>query len=182
LSKQILYRLGAAILTLCAVGIVVQVGLPTAPDFSVVMRDGDSQNVVPGFEVASLNGSSLHISPEMGHPLILNFWATWCVPCEAEMPMLQSVYDVGIPVVAIHEGGSRNAENPAQVLDWVEQHKLSFPVVIDSENRSLEAQFRIKGWPTTFFIDVQGVIRQVIHGALTEENLTKGLAMLQQGQ
>ena len=130
----------------------------------------------PDFQLENLAGQSISISDLQGKPVLLNFWATWCPPCRAEMPYLQQIYeewsDKGLVLLAIDIG-----EGPSQIKEFLETNNLSLPVLLDSD-KSVAQRYNITGIPTTFFIDKDGTIQVKIIGAfpsktVIEENLDK---------
>lgn len=139
---------------------------PSDP-IAVPVRGG----LLPSFEAKTLQDETLLVDGQLGQPIILNFWATWCVPCTAEMHVLERLYRSGVPVIGINVG----LEHPDLVAEWIAAQAISFPIVVDDETRTLEALYRIKGIPTTFFVDEDGIIQQVERGVLTEETLANGL-------
>ncbi|MFP4323080.1 MAG: TlpA family protein disulfide reductase [Anaerolineales bacterium] len=172
---------GAGGLFICAVVILWRAGLPAAPDFFVRLPADErieapvAGGLVPAFEGQTLDGQHLRVNADMGHPLIINFWATWCEPCIREMPLLETAYQAGVPVVGVNAGD----EAPEHVYAWLREHAIQFPVVLDDAARSIEAQYRVQGLPTTLFVDAQGVVRQVHRGALTLEDLAEALRLLE---
>lgn len=175
-----LYFLGAGISLLCALAILWQSGLPRGYEF--ILRFDDDEIIsapviggrLPPIQATSLDGASVALEGSLGYPLIVNFWATWCEPCLAEMPLLQSLYEDGIPVLGINAG----MEEPAFVAEWAGHYGIIFPIVMDPDPRSLEAAYRVRGLPTTFFIDEDGFIRHIEQGALTPNSLQEGLAAI----
>ncbi len=130
----------------------------------------------PDFKLENLDGQSVSLSDLRGKPILLNFWATWCPPCRAEMPFLQQIYeewsDKGLVLLAIDIG-----EGPSQIKEFLEANNLSLPVLLDS-NKSVAQKYNITAIPTTFFIDKDGIIQVKIIGAFPskgaiEKNLNK---------
>ena len=130
----------------------------------------------PDFQLENLAGQSISISDLQGKPVLLNFWATWCPPCRAEMPYLQQIYeewsDKGLVLLAIDIG-----EGPSQIKEFLETNNLSLPVLLDSD-KSVAQRYNITGIPATFFIDKDGTIQVKIIGAFPnktaiEKNLNK---------
>lgn len=113
----------------------------------------------PDFELSTLDGRRVRLSDLRGKPVVLNFWATWCAPCRREMPDFQAVLDKhrdnGIQMYGINVG-----EGTVAVRDFMEQVGARFPVLID-HNEEIQAAYKILPLPTTFFIDRNGVIRQI---------------------
>ncbi len=172
--------LGAGGLVICAVVILWRAGLPAAPQF--VVRLSPSERIeapvpgglAPAFESQTADGQRLRVEAEMGHPLVINFWATWCAPCVHEMPLLEAVHQAGIPIIGINTGD----ESGAVVEAWLAEHGITFPVVLDDDERSLEARYRVQGLPTTFFVDARGVVQAVHQGELSAEDLAAALENL----
>ncbi len=149
----------------------VNAGPPPAPrqDFTA-----------PDFTVQTLDGSTIALHDLRGHVVVLNFWATWCSPCKAEMPTLQRVYQdthaQGVEIVAV------TVENDTVALQaFVDAYRLTFPIGVDA-NAAVSRQYRIQGTPTTFFIDRAGIIRWVVVGGPMSEGLVRSKveALLQQ--
>jgi peroxiredoxin len=109
------------------------------------------------FQLEDLNGQTISLSDLRGRPIILNFWATWCGPCRAEMPYLQQVYDQwqeqGLVLLAVNL-----KENSSQVNQFMQSNGYSFSVLFDNSG-SVGNQYDIQAIPTTFFIDTDGIIQ-----------------------
>lgn len=108
----------------------------------------------PDFDLAALDGTRHRLADLRGQPVILNFWATWCPPCRAEMPSLQRAWEQvgaeGIMVLAINVG-----EEPDEVLRFLEQLPLDFPVPMDTDAKVTQ-RWPLRGLPTTFVIAPDG--------------------------
>ena len=126
----------------------------------------------PDFIAQTLDGQSFHLKTTRGKPVVLNFWATWCPPCRAEMPMLQQYYNAhknDYLMVAVND-----AEPAERVQAFIQQQGFNFTVVLDPSQYIVGA-YRIQGFPTTFFIDAKGVIRNTHVGMLNQAQLEAGL-------
>ncbi len=131
----------------------------------------------PDFQLKDLNGQSVSLSDFRGRPVLLNFWATWCPPCRYELPFLQEIYDEWsgreLVLLTIDVG-----ENPASVRDFVANNNLTLPVLLDT-NRSVAQKYAVTAYPTTFFIDREGMVKQKIIGAFpSKEALAKKLLII----
>jgi len=119
----------------------------------------------PDFTLVSLDGESVTLSELRGSTVVLNFWASWCAPCRYEMPLLQATYEAyaadGLVVLAVNMGEERR-----RVEGFAEDMVATFPVFGDEETR-VGSLYRVRGAPTTFFIDRDGVVRQRYVGQLT---------------
>ncbi len=127
----------------------------------------------PDFTLETVDGGTVALSDLRGHPVVLNFWATWCPPCRAEMPELQAAYDLyssgGLVVLGVNQG-----ETQAQVQAYRQELGLTFPIALDRQYQASE-RYAVNSLPTTFFIDREGIIRTIVVGqmnaALLKENL-----------
>jgi len=126
-----------------------------------------------GFELKSLDGKSLSLESLRGKPVILNFFASWCDPCRDEMPLINELAAAGAnggySVVGIAVEDTR-----AALAQFVKEANMSFPVALDL-NSTVKRAYRIFGPPATFFIDRQGVIRDVVLGPVTRDRAREAL-------
>lgn len=125
--------------------------------------------LAPNFELQTLTGETIALSSLRGRPVIINLWASWCPPCQAEMPSFQQVYedyhDKGVAILAINLTLQDREED---VRQFVLKNRLSFPVLLDS-NGDVERQYSTRALPTTYFISAEGIIRErVIGGPIAE--------------
>lgn len=116
----------------------------------------------PDFRLTNVDGQTRDLAGLKGQPVVLNFWATWCPPCQAEMPALQRLADDyaarGVTVLGINQ-----AETAEQVRGYLEARGIDFPVVLDADAAVSQA-YRVRSLPTTFFIDPYGVIDEIVVG------------------
>ncbi len=119
--------------------------------------------LAPDFTLTGLDGQEVSLSGFRGQPVLLNFWATWCGPCSMEMPFLQDVYEKwtgkGLVLLAVNI-----QENPTKVKGFIEGAGYTFPVLLAAGNE-VPLAYNIRGIPATFFIDADGVIRDIKVGA-----------------
>lgn len=125
-------------------------------------------SLAPDFELQDINGELVSLSAHRGQPVLVNFWATWCPPCLLEMPTIQSRYEMHYPelvVLAVDYG-----ETVEDVSAYVDGAGLTFDPLLD--RRGMVTQlFQVRGNPTSFFIDSDGVIQVVHIGMMTEEQI-----------
>ncbi len=129
-------------------------------------------NLAPAFELRDLDGETVSLSGLRGSPVMLNFWATWCPPCRAEMPYLQEIYDEwtsqGLVLLAINL-----RESSSEVRGFMQSNGLSFPVLLDSTG-SVGTKYNVSGIPTTFFIDKDGIIQAMRVGGFRSKEEIEG--------
>lgn len=116
----------------------------------------------PGFRLPSLAGGELDLASQRGKIVVLNFWATWCPPCVAEMPSLERLYRTlspeGLSVVTVSTD-----EDQAELRRFVSQRGLTLPVLMDPGGRVAAGEYRTTGYPETFLLDRQGrILRHVV--------------------
>jgi cytochrome c biogenesis protein CcmG, thiol:disulfide interchange protein DsbE len=129
----------------------------------------------PGFSGPRLGGGSLALDDLDGKPVVLNFWASWCLPCEDEAPMLRRADSALGDEVAFVGINIRDSEEDA--LAFVRRYRLDYPHVRD-EDQSIYEAYGLTGQPETFFIDAQGVVVEHVNGPLFEEDLSRLLESL----
>ena len=119
----------------------------------------------PDFQLQNLDGERVSLSELRGRPVMLNFWATWCSPCRAEMPYIQEIYEgwTGKPpsvvILAVNVG-----ESTSTAKSFMQNNNLSFPVLLDIK-QDVARKYKITAIPTTLFIDKDGIIREKKVGA-----------------
>ncbi|TSI09754.1 TlpA family protein disulfide reductase [Lysinibacillus sp. BW-2-10] len=133
-----------------------------------------------------MNGDPINLSDLRGKIVILNFWATWCPPCRAEMPHMQSFYeknkDNGVEIIAVNL--TALDEGKQAVEKFVNEYGLTFPVVLD-ENGSVGKLYEILTIPTSYIIDAEGRIFQKFVGSMDEqimEDMIKSIQMYDEEQ
>lgn len=162
----------AAVCTVGALLLLVAVGLPNRAGYSGVERAGtlpiapEIGAVAPPFQAPTLDGGRLSLWALRGETVILNFWATWCVPCRVEMPELQALYEAhNVRVIGVNL-----SESPETVDQWTRALGLRFDIVLDLDGAIAEA-YRLRGQPTTVVIRPDGVIAHIAYGATTRAAL-----------
>lgn len=126
-------------------------------------------NIAPDFELQTLDGETVKLSDYRGEPVMLNFWATWCPPCRAEMPDMQRFYqDTGMNILAINL--TKTETNLEDINQYVEEYGLSFTIPLDQENL-VGDRYQIRPIPTTYMIDSAGIIQFYVFGPLNYEQM-----------
>lgn len=144
---------------------------------SVGVQIGDK---APDFSLKTLDGRTLKLSDFRGKKVVLNFWATWCPPCKAEVPEFQEFYQKhqtsGIEIVAVDI--TSQEKNKEVVAEFIKSYAVTYPVVLD-ETGSVASVYRISAIPTTYMIDTQGIIRHKVTGAMNYQTLSEAAGRLQ---
>lgn len=127
----------------------------------------------PPLAGATLDGERFDLAELRGRPVIVNFWASWCVPCREEFPLLATAArdhaDAGLAVV-----GVLFKDEPEPARRFVAEQGVDWPTVLDPDGR-LAAAYRVVAPPQTYFIDRSGVVRSIQIGELIEADLERQL-------
>lgn len=114
----------------------------------------DEMVEAPAFTAQTLRGGEVSLSDYAGKVIFLNFWATWCGPCKAEMPTMEDLYtdlqNEDFVVLAVNQ-----QEESEIVQDFIDGTGFTFPIILDSDG-IINVQYGIRGIPTTFIIDTDG--------------------------
>jgi thiol-disulfide isomerase/thioredoxin len=126
------------------------------------------------FELQNLEGTKIHLSQYRGKAVIVNFWATWCEPCKAEMPLLEKAYLTYSGDLTIL--GVNVMERPEIVSPFLTQYGITFPILLDRDG-AIENRYAVRGYPTSFFVDRDGVL-QAQHIGELDDTLLAGYLQL----
>lgn len=117
--------------------------------------------------ITALDGKPIRLADLRGKVVWLNFWASWCPPCQSETPVLRDMAeryrDRGLVVVGI----SVQEASPANVAGYVARYQLGYPIAADSTGEIFRS-FRLYALPTQFFLGTDGTIRTIVAGPMTE--------------
>jgi len=155
---------GQWIVVLVIVGIIVGgviAGMAVTPALQPIGVGSDA----PGFDALDITtGDTVALDDYEGEVVLLNIWATWCVPCETEMPSIQRLHDQlgpeGLKVLAVSVDNS----STEGVTEWIEERGLTFQVLHD-QSGIIQRTYQTTGVPETFVIDREGVIVKKLIGA-----------------
>jgi cytochrome c biogenesis protein CcmG/thiol:disulfide interchange protein DsbE len=127
--------------------------------------------LAPDFTLETVGGDSITLSDLRGKVVMVNLWASWCPPCRAEMPAIESIYqankDKGLEVLAVN---TTFQDGEQAAADFARSFGLTFPILLDRDG-SVSKSYQLQALPTTFFIDRKGVIRSVVPGGPMKESL-----------
>jgi peroxiredoxin len=128
----------------------------------------------PDFELKTLTGESVKLSDLKGKKVMLNFWATWCPPCKAEMPDMEKFHQEvsdDVTILAV------NIDPQLDVQAFVDEYKITFPIPLDTDD-VVNGQYDVLSIPTTYFIDSKGIIQHKFVGSMKLEDMKEQVSKL----
>ena len=146
--------------------LTVSIGRPAGPvDTPIVGRPA------PAFDLQTLDGGRLSLASLRGSPVVLNFWASWCIPCREEAPLLTAAaadYGArGLRVVGVvYQDSAESAR------DFMGRYGQTYPGLLDPDGRTA-IDYGVFGIPETFFIDASGIVRARQVGAVSVDDLRR---------
>jgi peroxiredoxin len=152
-------------------------GAPPTPAPVTLANTSVVGQPAPNFTLASLDGGAVRLSSYRGRVVFVNFWATWCEPCQRELPAFEAFIDEqgedGAIVLAVNAG-----ETAEQVTSYYETHQISgIPTLLDA-NLAVYDQYHVQLLPTTYVIDEAGIVRGAHLGEMTPDDLESYLREL----
>ena len=170
--------------------------IPAAVLAAIVLRPGShgasssSQVIAPGaptratigskapdFTLPDLNGTPVRLSHFRGRPVVLTFFASWCNPCEHDMPVLEKEQQSHGNNVAIVGVNYRDAVGDTR--DFVRRLQVTFPTLVeDAVDNPVAARYDVHAMPDTLFIDKNGVVRERLYGEISTHDLQAAVARL----
>jgi len=122
------------------------------------------------FTLFNLEGEEVSLSDYEGKLVVLNFWATWCPPCRAEIPDFIEAYaqyrDRGVQFLGVSD------ESRDKLISFVEEYGINYPILIDGSVDTIMPKWKIRAIPTTFILGRDGEVLASFEGMLTKERLT----------
>ena len=136
----------------------------------------EAKEHAPNFTLVLVDGKSFQFSEHKGKPVLINFFASWCLPCREEMPVLVKIaHEYGPKGVVLL--GIAVDDTEEKMKDFIARYGVNFPVGLD-KTAEIQKSFGLYGIPTTYFIDKQGIINYFHSGVVTEELLRHELDKL----
>lgn len=127
----------------------------------------------PDFVLESLSGEQIHLAELTGKVALINFWTTWCGPCRLEMPAFQSRqerFSKNLVILAVNE-----QDTPEDMGIFMDELGLSFDALLDVDGL-VHRQYLVRGFPTSFLVDADGILKVQHIGVMTERQLDDYLA------
>lgn len=122
----------------------------------------------PDFTLKNMNDKEVSLSDYRGQKVFLNFWASWCPPCREEMPDMQKLheeYEEEVTILAVNIG-----ENKSTAANFMMQNGLNFSVLLDTD-KSTAQNYLVRGIPTSYFLNEDGIITNKVVGAVSYEKM-----------
>ncbi|KFM99730.1 thiol:disulfide interchange protein [Bacillus clarus] len=147
----------------------------------VIAKNGiEVGKVAPNFELTKLDGTKVKLSDLKGKTVILNFWATWCGPCQQEMPDMEAFYKKhkdNVEILAVNYTPSEGGNGEEKINKFVKEKGVTFPILLDKEI-NVTTTYKVITIPTSYFIDTKGVIQDKFIGPMTQKEMEKRVARL----
>ena len=141
----------------------------TATETSAAKEGLSIGAAAPDFQLKTLAGDTVKLSDLRGKKVMLNFWATWCPPCKAEMPEMERFSkQIGDDTVIL----AVNIDPQLDVQGFVKENKITFPILLDAEDKVNEA-YQVLSIPTTYFINSKGIIQNKYTGSMKIDIMKK---------
>lgn len=172
-KKKKRFYIRASILSVLVVAIAFTIYSNLTKEKTAVLQVGDN---APDFALIDMNGEKHQLSDYKGQGVFLNFWGTWCKPCEREFPLMDKHYqdykDQGLQILAVNIGESNFA-----VQKYVDRKGLTFPVLIDN-NKSVMETYNINPLPTTMLVNPEGKIEKIITGEMSDKAIKNNMEQI----
>jgi len=137
-------------------------------------KDKEEEKVpAPDFKLKDLKGNEVSLSDYKGKKVFLNFWASWCPPCRAEMPDMEKLYqetkDTDLVILAVNLG-----EDRATASKFVRDNKLNFSILLD-DTTAISMKYNVASIPTSYFIDKEGNVSSRSIGMMTLDQMKENI-------
>ena len=170
----IVLAIAGLVLALAAAGFLITQGMK--PNEAAAKAPLEKKELAPAFALELMDGNKFDLNGHKGKPILINFFASWCLPCREEMPVLQKIVHEYQPKGVIFLGVAVD-DTEKKMKEFIARYGVTFPVGLD-KTAEIQKSFGLYGIPTTYFIDKKGVINYFHSGTVTEELLRHELDKL----
>lgn len=177
-----LYLWLAALCFTASAFVLIAAGLPDRAKLNAESSLSDGRAVAPEvgalappLDLTTADGEHITTDALANRIVVLNYWATWCAPCQIEMPALQELaerYPDAVTVVGINAG-----EPPDLIRAWRERFGITFPLALDPDGTAAR-DYRLRGQPTTVIVAPGGIIHEIIYGPADIDALERAIVVL----
>lgn len=129
-------------------------------------------DVAPDFTLKTIDGETVQLSDLRGEKILLNFWATWCPPCRAEMPDMQKYHEVHDDGIILAVNLVETEQNMGQIEDFLTEYGITFQILLD-ESTEVSSLYDAHALPTSYLIDKEGDIYMKAIGAIDYDLLVE---------
>lgn len=170
MSSPLWARLRPALPTAVLVAVALVVLLRAV--FGASLRRSEAPQVAPGFTLRDVRGATHSLQSFRGHPVLVNFWATWCPPCRMELPELEKLAQAHVGCLTVL-GVTEDAQDPAQVGAFLLQHGVTYPVLLDDGGAG--TLYGVTTIPHSVLLDSGGKILGTFDGPVTRSGVERAL-------
>ena len=164
---------GAGIIVVLVLNGYISLGAPDLPGAPALAKL-ENGSLANDFELDNLEGEKVRLSDLRGKVVVVNFWATWCIPCVEEMPSFQEIQDQFPDFVMI---GIDQKEGSDKVKSFLEGKGINYTILLDL-NGKVSNSYKVFMLPSTFFVDPEGMIRFRHYGIMTPDQMAYYLRSL----
>lgn len=167
-------------------GVVVLIGITIYQNLDISKQEAMLPTEVgpwkgalaPSFMLPNMDGNEDYaVGGTRAKPLFVNFWASWCGPCELEAPDLVRLYDKYHEDMDLYAVNATALDSVRDAEQFVQKHGFTFPVLMDASAEVVK-KYNVMGYPTSILIDENGVVQDVILGVLPYDQLEKKVKQL----
>lgn len=177
-ATRLLTGLGLFMVVAAGVYGGVAIGLSAASAEPLGSGESGGRPAAPAFSLERLDGGTFSLEEARGRPVVLNFWATWCGPCEVETPVKkQLAAELGDRAQLVGVNLTTSEGGVDTVSEYVEEFAIEYPIVLDTRGQ-VQQLYGVRGTPTTYIIDADGRVVHRFMGAMSYQDMMRRLRPL----